>query len=67
MGDEVFIFVVDEGFSYSRGRKKRTRAGGERKEDTYQLGLASSLELSYLKCGRGVFDEIGITQSQEGD
>lgn len=64
MGDEVFIFVVDEGFSYSRGRKKRTRAGGERKEDTYQLGLASSLELSYLKCGRAVFDEIGITQFQ---
>lgn len=48
-------------------RRERAPEGGERREDTYQLGLASSLELSYLKCGRGVFDEIGITQSQEGD
>lgn len=43
--------------------RRRRRGGGEGKRNTYQLGLASILELSYLKCGRVVFGEIGITQS----
>lgn len=45
------------------GGEEESAPEGRRKEDIYQLGLASILQLSYLKCGRGVFGEIGITRS----
>lgn len=37
------------------------KRGGEGGGDIYQLGLASVLELFYLKFGREGFGEIGIT------
>lgn len=42
--------------------EEKQRMGGlENWGDIYQLGLASALELSYLKCGRGGFGDVGIT------
>lgn len=40
--------------------------GGEGKEDTYQLGLASSLELSYLKWGDGCLTRLVLLNPKTG-
>ena len=41
--------------------EEKQRIEDWKRGDVYQLGLASGLQLFYLKCGRGGFGEIGIT------